>query len=86
MCAAAIDRRIAATPSPGHFNDFIPKMSPLRPLHRSSNPEDYSFFWKHARLSPTPSSPSSARAPSSSNKADKTAWRIGKCLKKLLAR
>jgi hypothetical protein len=52
MCAAALDRRIAATAISGHFNDFIPKMVTPSEHYTAfiQTPEDYSFFWKHARL------------------------------------
>ena len=52
MCAAALDRRIAATAISGHFNDFIPKMVTPSEHYTAfiQTPEDYSFFWKHAQL------------------------------------
>jgi cephalosporin-C deacetylase-like acetyl esterase len=52
MCAAALDRRIAATAISGHFNDFIPKMVTPSEHYTAfiQTPEDYSFFWSHAKL------------------------------------
>jgi hypothetical protein len=52
MCAAALDRRIAVTAISGHFNDFIPKMVTPSEHYTAfiQTPEDYSFFWRHAKL------------------------------------
>ena len=52
MNAAALDRRIAATAISGHFNDLIPKMVTPSDHYTAfiQTPEDYSFFWKHAKL------------------------------------
>jgi hypothetical protein len=52
MCAAALDKRIAATAISGHFNDLIPKMVTPSDHYTAfiQTPEDYSFFWRHAQL------------------------------------
>ncbi len=52
MCAAALDKRIAATAISGHFNNFIPKMVTPSEHYTAfiQTPEDYSFFWRHAQL------------------------------------
>jgi len=52
MCAAALDRRIAATAISGHFNDLIPKMVTPSEHYTAfiQTPEDYSFFPNHAKL------------------------------------
>jgi len=52
MNAAALDRRIAATAISGHFNDLIPKMVTPSEHYTAfiQTSEDYSFFWKHAKL------------------------------------
>jgi len=52
MCAAALDKRIAAAAISGHFNDLIPKMVTPSEHYTAfiQTPEDYSFFPNHARL------------------------------------